>query len=347
MATIKDIAARAGVSHATVSNVLSGRATPGRRDAVARAKEIRRIAKELDYRPHTAAVTLRGGRSGMVAVLGDTPMTIDSDRTEERQIIMEFADLLNERLGSDLTFRLGLRNGGPFDLPPWKVDAAVVLGVATEEDLQPVERSMLPYVGINAERGRRPGTSAVLYDDHAAVAEAVDRFVVSGHRRIAFINGPTGFTHRSVEERRRGYIDAIRGHGLDPVPGHEQGTFDAELTRDDLLWLRRDHAATAFLTYEPLVAASLYRVAEDLGLKIPRDLSVITFNESQVGNRFLRPRLACLTRPARPTAEAAVELLAELLGEGPDAGHADRRGRTIVIRQKLVGSESIGPAPSR
>ena len=343
MATIKDIAVKAGVSHATVSNVLSGRATPGRRDAVARAKEIRRIAAEMNYRPSAAAKTLRGGRAGMVAVLGETPMSVGNERTEERLILRELADLLNERLGSDLTFRSGVRSGGPFDLPPWKVDAAVVMGLASREDLRPLTRAGLPYVTINAERGRGKHTAAVLFDDHAAVGDAVDHFVGVGHRRIAFVNGAVGFTHRSVGERRTGYLDAMARHGLEPVPGHEQGAFGTELTAPELQRLRERHGVTAVLTFQPDAAMSLYREATPLGLSIPEDLSVITFNETEFGDKFLRPRLTCLSRPARPTAEAAVTLLAGLLAGddgGPERSAADR---TIVIRQRLLPGGSTGP----
>ena len=313
---------------------------------MARAAEVRRIAEELDYRPHTAAVTLRGGRSGMVAVLGETPMRAEDDRTEERMILTELADLLNERLGSDLTFRLGVRNGGPFDLPPWKIDAAVVIGLATPEDLGPLERSGLPYVSINAEPGRRANTAAVLFDDHAAAGLAVDRLVGLGHRRIAFLNAAVGFTHRSVAERERGYLDAMAAHGLDPLPGHRQGEHGMEIETRELRGLRERHGATAFLTYEPQAAMSLYRCADELDIAIPRDLSVMTFNETYFGKRFLRPRLSCLLRPARPTAEAAVDLLAQLLAAPGDPARAEDADRTVLIPLRLTSTDSIAPPPA-
>ena len=334
MVTLREIAEVAGVSHVTVSKALTGASQPTRAAAKKRVERIRRIAREMGYRPNTAARSLRSGRTGMIAVLGETPLTLDEQNQEEYLALRQIASRLRER-GLTLSTQLCEPDDSNDRLPPWSVDAAIVVSPNTPQHVAGVEDVAMPYVVLNGVCG--PGGSAVQYDDDAGIRLAVDTLVEAGHERIAYLNHVRAFEHPSVDARFVGYHARMGEHGLPPLPTGKPGEVDREAIAPHLRTLRDEHGCTAVICWDPWVALFTYQAAEKLGLAIPDDLSVLTFNDTAIGAEALRPPTTVIARPIEATAAAVVALLHEQL-ESPR-----RPVRTVTLPPRVIRRGSVAP----
>ncbi|MEO1236796.1 MAG: LacI family DNA-binding transcriptional regulator [Planctomycetota bacterium] len=336
MATLKQIAELAGVSHATVSNVLNGQSKTVRAAAAKRAELIRRIANDLNYRPDQSARSLRRGRTGMVAVLGTKLWKPDVYNMELFEAMSLVAGKLEDK-GFSLSAEMQATEGKSlYRMPRWKVDAAVVVAAYREDELAAVEEAGVPYVSFNGEVGAHG--SAVQFDDVHGMNLAVDALADRGHRRIAYVSDVIDNGHRSVRIRRETYLDAMRRRGLTPLPGYQPQYFDAERFTEDFRVFREAQRPTAVVTYNPACAMLVYQAAMALNFRLPDDLSVITFNDSLIGTAALSPRLSAVARPPAAAAEAVTELLLERLGDEPV------EPRRIQLQPQLVLRDSVAPS---
>ena len=176
--------------------------------------------------------------------------------------------------------------------------------------------------------------SAVVMDDANGTTQALDHLRHLGHSRIAYANTDRNADHPSVIERHHAYLDYLKTHGLEPIPGHEPGAYDF----DDYDRLLRDmvqvHGATAVVTYHHWIAVRIYRAAQAMGLSIPEDFSVLTFNDSHLGQNFLSPALTAIAKPIGAIAEAATDLLREQIGSKKN------KRRVVTLLPHLVERQS-------
>ncbi|QDU70486.1 LacI family DNA-binding transcriptional regulator [Mucisphaera calidilacus] len=338
MATIKEIAKLAGVSHVTVSKVLGGEIPVSRPAAVRRAKKIQQIADELGYRPNHTAQALRTGRTGLIAVLGNTPLSFDDHNLEEANILRRVAAMLREE-GLNLSAQLCDRAEKNGLLPPWRVDAAILIAAYSSDQTEDVEKDGLPYVAFNGECG--PNGSSVQFDDKAGVLMAMRALRRVGHERIAYMSNYKPYDHRSVPLRLEGYHEAMREAGQEPLPTYPNGGVSESEVAEHLGMLVREHGCTAIVCWDPWVALYAYRAAREIGLDLPGDLSVIAFNDTPLGSQALQPRLSAVTRPVEATARAMVELLNERMSSDVVAA------RSITVTPDVVVRESIAPPRQR
>ncbi|MHB1158559.1 MAG: LacI family DNA-binding transcriptional regulator [Phycisphaerales bacterium] len=290
MPTMQDIADRVGVHQATVSNVLNGKLRATRSDAARRATEIRRVAKEMGYRPSVAARATRTGRTGFVGmlrspVMGCSVLDLAFDRGVEQSLhsrglclVRDIVDDISEgRSPSVLAPRIvrenmvdGLLVNYAFGTPP------------VVRDL--LDRCNVPAVWINRKRE----SNCVRPNDEGAAIEATGYLLSQGHRRITYVDGSVygvatdRDVHYSIGDRRAGYEQVMRQAGLTPdfyeVPVCEDtrqimGRLLAELTA----MLRLGDLPTAVLCGNGSGRVMLLAAAH-AGLRVPEDLSVMTFD---------------------------------------------------------------------
>jgi LacI family transcriptional regulator len=310
--TIRQIAELAGVSHGTVSNILNGRTRGERADAQLRCERVRSIAEELGYRPHLGAINLRRGRTGVISLLGWTLMNDDEGNVEERQLVQYLASKVSEA-GYHLSADLRYREAGSFDIPPWSSDAAVLISPHSPDDVAAVENLRQPYVSINGPAG--PSGWSIEFDDSRAMNQLLERLYELGHRRIAFVNAARYLSHTSASTRADAYLHFMKERGLSPQPGHQAGDVPVEAYGSWLDRLLRGDGVTAIVTFEPFAAMQLYRIAAARGLRIPDDLSLVTFNDTKIGRDLLHPPLSAVARPVREAARVAAELVHHAIEE--------------------------------
>jgi DNA-binding LacI/PurR family transcriptional regulator len=320
-----DVARRAGVSQSTVSLVFSGKGHG--RVSTATEEHVRRVARELGYRPNVAAQALRLGRSRAVALLVPditNPFFSRVLRGAQRAAqaagyTVALVDTANDRRWEEQSFE-ALRAG--------PVDGYLLFEVSAPEALGPDENVVL----VETEAPRRP---SVRFDAEGGAAAAFGHLVELGHRRIAHLaaafDAPT--FHLREAARRRVLEDA----GLDPDAQPRALTDISIDAARNAAGPLLDEEPTAIFCDDDVIAAGLYLAARERGLRIPRDLSVVGFDDMDFA-RVLDPALTTVALDAEQLGATAFELL-----EARMSGRRTQR-RVVLPAELLVRESTAAPA---
>lgn len=327
-ATSVDVARRAGVSQSTVSLVFGGKAA-GR---VAKETEhaILRAARELAYRPNTAARSLRLGRSRLVVLAVpdiENPYFAGALKGAEREARKHGYSVTLatvQEKGDWQTVILDALSSGAADgfllftmQPPSIKEKRALRGKAVLVD---ASSEGFPSVGLDIEAGMRA---------------AMHHLQQLGHTRIGHLAAAVDAETFSL--RRKTYLDTLRKARL-PVQGAWQAeapfatssTFEAACRILD-----NPDRPSAVVCDSDVLAVGVYKAAKALRLHIPGDLSVVGIDDSLIA-RILDPELTTVAIPAGLVGEQALRLLLEVLG-GADVP------RRSPVPLKLVIRESTGP----
>jgi LacI family transcriptional regulator, galactose operon repressor len=330
--TIRDVADEAGVSIATVSRVLNGRGdvAPETRELVAR------VIRARGYVANRSARGLSAGRTGLVGLL--LPLIYPvyfsaivagaSEALEEHDMRVVLSPTGHEhdreRVQMDRLMH-GLTDG-----------ALIVLPEESNEELARLLESGFRFVVIDP-RWRLDGGVPSVSAAHAFGADqAMQHLLGLGHRRIAAITGNRGWI--ATEDRLRGYHAALAAAGI--LAGPEL-VVDADFEIDggmnatnQLLNLREP--PTAIFAFNDNLAIGAMRAAEARGMRVPDDLSVVGFDDTEYAT-IVTPRLTTVRQPLAEMGRTAVSLLMRLLdGQRFETLHTE-------LATRLVVRESTGP----
>lgn len=311
--TMADVAARAGVTVATVSRALrDDTASELRGETVAR---IRAVAGELGYSPNTLARSLRTRRSMLVGMLVSdvtNPFMAALIRAIERALQREGYALVSANTDNDPARQRRSLNS----LVSYQVDGLLVASTLTsDEELPLAVLDAIPTVLVN----RRGATHlpAVVPDDAGGVRLIVDHLTRLGHRRLAHVAGP------SNTSTGQGRAEAFAQHLT------EAGSYDPALVEHVAdLSVEEGHAAcerllsehpdvTAVFAANDLLAIGCLRAARDRGLRVPADLSVVGFNDMPLLDLLDPPLTSVRISGEQMGQRAAGLLLASLRGAWP------------------------------
>ncbi len=310
MATIGDVARRAGVSIATVSRVLSPGAQPHPVNAET-ARRVREAAQELDFVPSALARGLASRRSGLLGLvvpdLADPHYPQIARGAEEVARAEGRALLVANSLGDPRRLSEYLRL-----LRARRVDAIVVSGGSSlsQADLDALAASRLPCVliGRPVEPGRFP---FVAVDNVAAAREATLHLRAAGCRRIAHLAGPA--TQTTMVDRAEGYRQALAEEGLTPdVVATDGSPEDGARAAAALLARPSERRPDGLFAATDRLAVVALGEARARGLEVPRDLAVVGFDDTPLA-AYLQPSLSSVAQPARELGEAAIRLALRLL----------------------------------
>ena len=337
-ATIQMVADLARVSPKTVSRVINNEQGV-RGETRARIME---AIQQLDYQPNLNARGLAGARSFLIGLFYDKPGdylnefqtgAVQRCRESDLHLMVQPLDIASKEMPRDVTMLVRqLRLEGAMLLPPLSD--------------HPVVRAALAEAGVPAVHiapMREPADSpSVDTDDRAAARQMTVQLLEHGHRRIGFMLGPPG--HRATEQRYLGFADAMhaRSVGIDPQIV-QSGNFEFA---DGLECARRILAArprpTAIFASNDDMAAAAACAARQLGLELPRELSIAGFDDAPVAS-MIWPQLATVHQPVREIARIAADLIIQ--------HRPHRRGWPQPIPRprldlELVMRGSVAPAPS-
>ena len=324
--TINDIARLSGVSKKTVSRIINNSPLV-RKDT---RDKVEALMREVGYAPDPLARGLAFRRSFLIGMVYDNP-------TAQYVVDMQYG-------------ALDALRGSSFELVVHPCDSrsadyiegvrrfaqqhklhGVILVPRASEDQALVE--MLKDIGCRYVRiaavPMDEGSQMVITHDRDGAAEAADYLLSLGHRDVALITGPVAY--RSTLERSAGFLDALRKRGI-TLPDDrivEAGyTFESGLAAAEKLLLG-DRRPTAIFTGNDEMAAGVYKVALRAGIDIPRELSVIGYDDSSLASR-LSPSLTSVRRNTRDTGRTAAAMLLQPEGQGPLASASVRPH--VVVR---------------
>ena len=324
--TIDDVARTAGVSTATVSRVLN---QPESVSEALRKKVVAAVA-HLGYVPHAGARALMLRRSGTVgAVFPTVDNTIFATAIDalQRRLAQSDIQLLIATSGYDVISEMRQA----INLVARGADALVLCGFCQHPDLlRFMQQRSLPCVHVMVHEPDGKHIS-VGFDNVAAMAQ--------GHRHIAMLAGVTQNNDRALQ-RVEGVRRALQPAGLDLPPERlVERPYTLAGAREGLRQLMAHAPApTAILCGNDVLAFGAMLEAASLGLQVPRDLSIIGFDDLEMA-RHLHPALTTVRVPTEAMwSTAADRLMAAIRGEPVQ--------RSTQIDVALVVRQSTGPAPA-
>lgn len=332
--TIKDVARVAGVSPSTTSRALRGQ---GYVAAEVKAR-IQQAAAELGYVPDVMAQHLRQRVSHSIGVLvSDLRNTFYADlaagasrAAKQAGYTMMLVDdrlLLEEELAGSEAFA-SMRVAG------------VVVTPLSAQVSQYLHRHQIPVVEV--DRQFAPDLSdAVVVDNRSAAQRVTDHLIGLGHRRIALLVDETDWT--TGRDRAQGYRVALAEAGLAPDDSLVVSAgWDVEAAQAAAVsLLQRMDRPTAVFAANNVLAEGAWRAAAELGLGIPDQLSLVSFDEAPWMS-MVTPGITTVRQDAVRLGEAAVQRLLERIAE-PEATPS-----TVVVPVEIAVRGSISaPHPTR
>ncbi len=324
--TIRDVAARAGVSPATVSRVFT------QPEAVApeTRQRVLAAAEDLRYAPNPVARSLARGRTGNLGIVvpdivnSFSAVVIKAVQQEARRSGYALFVAASDELVDD-------EERWARALAP-QVDGLLLVSPQSSDTSLHRLAEDVPLVVTN-----RPldGVSTVLAESAPATGHAVEHLHALGHRRLVYLAGPGGYSN---SRRIVGLRAACARLGLDPVLlGPFPARFSSGVRAADLVLA---DGATAVIAFNDDIAAGLLNRFADRGVRVPDDVSVVGHDDTALAE-MVTPRLTTVRIPAATTGATAAQLLIEHLRGG------DRAVRRCELPTELIVRRSTGPAPTR
>jgi LacI family repressor for deo operon, udp, cdd, tsx, nupC, and nupG len=332
--TMKDVAARAGVSIKTVSRVVNnqGEVSDETRQRVQRAIE------DLDYKPNIVARSLITGKTNTIALIVaeiETPFLLRVQKGIEpvarkhnyNAILFSVSDTEDEVKGLEM-------------IRQQRVDGVILNSISLQQDNSHILdfcRTGIPLVAVN-RYGLANSVCQIIWDDETASTEAVLHLVRLGHRRIAHIGGP--LDRHSSHCRLRGYKRGLEQAGL-PCP-------DRYIIHGDYLYpsgykatlslLEMDPYPTAIFVANDVMAVACLAAVQRSGRCVPDDVAIIGVGD-EIFTRYTTPTLTTISIPTTEAGRRAAEmLLAQINSESLSETKA-------ILPALLTVRESCGGQP--
>lgn len=303
--TINDVARLSGVSKKTVSRVINR--SPLLNQAT--REKVEAVIGELGYVPNPQARALALRRNFLLGMIYDNPNAqmvlnfqegvLDAIRDSEYALVVHPVDRHSPSLFDDIRrFIEQQRLTGVMILPPLSENGAFIK-LFDELDCN--------YVRMGSAELDDPA-HLVQSNDREAVREAVEFLIGQGHRRIGLVEGPEGF--RSALERREGWRAAMEAHGLACGPELiERGNYTFETGKEAAgRLLDLAEPPSAIFASNDVMAAGAVHIARERGLDVPRDLSVVGFDDTAIA-ATIWPPLTTVRWPIRTMARSAARKL--------------------------------------
>lgn len=328
--TMRDVAKRAGTSVFTVSSVIN----ESKPVSLKLRKRVLKAIKELDYIPNSIARSLKGKRSFLIGVI-----ISDVEDIFFPKVIGGIEEVVNKE---NINMILCNTKNSPEKEEKYlkilfqkKVDGLILFTSATnDENLKKFQKWNIPVVLIDREI-ESSNISAVIMDDYGASFEVTNYLIKKGHKRIGIILFSTSIA--TGEQRLKGYIDAHKKNNVDldkrliKVAGLESN--DSFRATNELLSL--DDKPTAIFTTNDIMLLGALKSINNNNLKIPHDISLITFFNFE-WLKYLNPPITAVKLPTFEMGSQAAELLIKLINS-----KEENYPKKIVLKTQLIERDSV------
>ncbi|GLS17805.1 LacI family transcriptional regulator [Labrys miyagiensis] len=345
--TVADVARAAQVSKATAARALGGYGSV----SAAVTQRVLETARRLDYRPNELARTMATGRSGTIGVIIG-----DIENPFFGLAVRGISDLAAEAgfdvILSNSSETLAAEQSATRVFLTKRVDGLIV-APATMHDgahLKDALAQGCPLVLLDRDVPGLPVDVAFI-DDQAAAREATDLLLASGHRRLAYITATSASDTRyygseqialtTVQNRIAGFLEAATAAGL--TESERQIRLGASTTTRSqailLELLRQPDRPTAVLSSDSKIALEVFRAARALGLRVPQDLSLITFDDAD-WTSAVSPTVTVVSQPSYQLGHTAARMLIDRISGDTVAP------RRCVLETALINRESVSVWPA-
>lgn len=332
--TINDIARIAGISKRTVSRVINGSGSVGKQTR----ERIEAVIQEYNFLPDKQARGLASKRSYLLGVIYDNPDALYIDQVQ-RGVLSVCTTLGYELVVHPCKWRADdfiqdclnfIKRSG--------VDGVLILPPVSESnELAKTLRALsFPYVRIASSELDEP-QHLVVSRDRMAMEEIAKHLIELGHTAIKMISGPMQF--RSSVERMEGFINSVNEQGVtigsdDVIEG--QNTYESGIDCARQL-LSAETLPTAIFANNDEMAAGVIRVANDLGIAIPQQLSVAGFDDNLFASRII-PSLTTIKRPVEEMASYAANKLIHNINPNHETDEAHSAVKPYLIKRESTAT---------
>lgn len=332
--SLKDIAATVGVSKALVSYVLNDREREARVNPDT-AERIRQVARQLNYQPNQVAKSLKSGRSlaiGLIVADISNPFFGHLSRTIEDE---------SQKAGYTVIFASSDEKAVAFEkimniLVNRQIDGFIIAPAeGSEKQLKYLLESNIPYVLID-RYFKDMESSYVVSDNYQATYDATQYLINNGYERIGFVRYKNKMQH--TEDRFSGYARALKDNGIKTSPSltceveyDDNADFEDQFKK--LVGLKNKPDAVVFST-NTLSILGLKALLK-LNIKVPDDLAVFCFDESESYDLFYCP-VSYVRQPLYEIGQKAVEILLKHLSNPGE----QKRFREVLATELIIGESS-------
>jgi len=333
--SLKDIATEAGVSTALVSYVLTNKEKEAR-IGKEMAEKIREIARKLNYQPNHIARSLKTGRSYTIGLIvadisnpffGNIARTIEDEAKRNNYTVIFGSSDENVDKSRDLISVLLNR----------QVDGLIITPTeGSEEQIAQLKAANVPFVLID-RYFPEISASHITVNNYESAYHAVSHLIKMGKKQIGMIAYKTSLEH--INERKRGYNEALRDHDRLPKNSQLKQVRYSHLKEDlkvaiDQLRSAKKPADALFFATNTLAIEGL-KYINTLGIRVPEDLAIVTFDEGEALDLFYSP-VTFVRQPILDMGKAAVRVLLEQIKD------AKKEIDTICMDTELVIRKSCG-----
>ena len=326
MVRLRDVAAHAGVSVRTVSNVVND----FRYVAPETRARVQASIDTLGYRPNVAARTLRRGRTGLLALVVpeiDSPYFADLAARTVRTAEDDGWTVLIDQTDGDAARERRLLRGERSQLvdgvifSPWSMSAAEL---ADRTDDTPIV--------LLGEHDGAPPVDHVVIDNVGAAQEAVEHLLARGRRRIAAIGTDPALGNATARQRQLGYRRALAAAGMPELEAPVTSLHRADGHRAMAELLRSPDRPDAVFCFSDELALGALRAVVDAGLRVPEDVALVGFDDIEDG-RWSRPSLSTVSPDKALLAEVAIDRLIALVGGSTEPPRSTLTAHHLLVRE--------------
>ncbi len=344
MSTIIDVARKAGVSPATVSNVRTGK----KKVSPEIVKRVNDAIEELHYIPNAIASGLRGQSTSIIGVV--MPSFYHPFHTSMLKGIQDVAINTNYTICAFPTYTSQeIEYKCLQQLESIMPDGILISSYAMPNDvdgekcldlLRGFAEKPIPVISMERDFSGEKGICSVFYDNEAASRNVLEYLVAIGHERIGFIGGPVGF--EVSMRRKKGYLETLRKYDLECNPdwiyaGEYLGETGYKAMNQIL---SKPRTVTAVFCANDEIAIGALKAVKEHGLRVPSDIAVVGFDNIYVGT-LIDPPLTTVDVPAYEIGRKAISiLLSQLQGSAFETKSVEIETSLIKRRSSELGKVS-------
>jgi len=335
---IADIAAAAGVSIATASNVLAHRKQYHSEAGL----RVLRISKEMGYQAKDRADLRKCIRfiiykkHGQIVM--DTPFFAEliggieqACRMRKYELLISYVDASKDPNYTAQIQSLVQDSSMPLLLLATEMD---------EDDLAPFLHTQIPLLILDSPF-RKPSLEVVVMNNQDAGRQAAEHLFDHGHRHMGYIGSSLGIYN--MDDRFWGFHTTLHQKGVKLKPEDKllvEPTMEgAYQCMQKLLLDRKTPLPTAFFAANDIIAAGASRALKAAGYRLPQDVSMIGMDDMPFC-QILNPTLTTLAVPKRPIGETAVMRLIEMVRHPDDVSRKTFIGVTLIVRESVATIET-------
>lgn len=327
---IIDIARKAGYSIATVSRVLNGKSDKYRISTLAQEK-IKSAALELNYVPNEYARNLRTGKSKTIALIVPTL---------NNPFFAEIASVINTEIRKfnyitligDSDDNIVNEKTEIAHLSSRNLDGMIIVPSGNEYDhLVNLQESGIPIVCID-RYFEDLGLSYVSSDNYDGAYYASKYLINNGHTSIACIQGIAHST--SNRQRVKGFIDVMNSEGIKSYTVTGDSFSEQNGYLETKMLLQQKVKPTAIFAFSNTIAMGCIKALKEESIKIPYDMSLITFDDNPYLN-YIDPPLTCISQPVEDICKIAVKILFSSITK------TDTSPKQVLLKTQLKVKASV------